>query len=72
MAEQLFDEVVAAADIKLFGKHAQGVFRGQEMHAGDALVGTRKKTNDPAGWAAPIACTATGRSDVRTLTIETS
>lgn len=38
-AEEFFREAVAAGDIEFFGEDAEGVFTGDEMDAGDAVVG---------------------------------
>ena len=40
--EQFFDEIVAAGDAEFFGEDAEGVFRGDEMDARDAVVGFQR------------------------------
>lgn len=37
--EELFEEIGAAGDAELFGEDAEGVFAGDEVDAGDAVVG---------------------------------
>ena len=37
--EEFFKEIGAAADAEFFGKDAEGVFAGDEVDAGDAVVG---------------------------------
>lgn len=37
-AEELFKKIRASGDVELFGENAEGIFTGDEMDAGDALV----------------------------------
>ena len=39
LTEKFFCEIGAARDAQLFGEDAEGVFRGDEMDAGDPVVG---------------------------------
>jgi len=39
VSDQFFHEVVAAGDGEFLGEDAEGVFRGDEMDAGYAVVG---------------------------------
>jgi hypothetical protein len=38
-AEKFFEEIVAAGDAEFFGENAEGVFGGDEVDAGYAVIG---------------------------------
>ncbi len=61
-AEEFFGEVVAAAQVELFGEDAEGVFGGDEVDFGDAGVGGERA--EDFGGVDAAAGSGDGEGDV--------